>query len=224
MSLTVISVCSVDKTNWKRPVYSKDWVDRLFNGVRRHLNLPFEFVCMSNDISSTDYKIIPLINEAWGWWNKIEIFRPNLFKGPCLYIDIDNVICNNITDAINELPQDKILMPMEPYNNILNSSVMYWNGDYSQIYQYYVANQNQVIEQYASPTATNNTIGDQAFIKDMVTNLSAFDDYVPDNFFGWKHHIAGEAIDNPSILIFTGSEKPTNNLALEQVKQNWVIQ
>lgn len=219
--LTVISVCSIDPTNWKRPVYSKDWVDRLYNSACRNISIPIRFVCLSNDIESQDYEVIPLTTNSWGWWNKIDMFRANLFKGPCLYLDIDNIICKNITDAISKLPQDKLLMPVEPHNNILNSSVMFWNGDYSHIYQHYIGNQYKVVDQYKTPTVRNHTIGDQAYIKDM-TEVAVFDDYVPDNFFGWKHHIAGERIDDPSILVFTGTEKPSNNLDLELVQQNWI--
>lgn len=221
--LTVISVCTIDPTNWKRPVYSKLWVDRLYRAVSRNISVPFRFVCLSNDIQSTDYEVIPLTTDSWGWWNKIDIFRENLFKGPCLYLDIDNVICKNITDAISELPQDKLLMPLEPHNNILNSSVMFWNGDYSYIYHYYVNNQDRIVDQYKTSSAKNHTIGDQAYIKD-IAHVHVFDDYVSDNFFGWKHHITGEQIVDPFILIFTGTEKPTNNMDLDLIKNNWIDQ
>lgn len=219
-NLTVISVCTIEPTNWKRPVYSKDWVDRLYRSVQRNINIPFEFVCFSNDITSNDYRIIPLITKAWGWWNKIEIFRPDLFDGPCLYIDIDNVICKNITNNLVNLPSDRMLMPVEPYNSILNSSVIFWNGNYKYVYDYYINNQNAVINQYQSSSEKSHTIGDQAFIRNIVSYIEPFDNYVPDNFFGWKHHIVGEKINNPSIIVFTGSEKPTNNQEL--VKQHWI--
>lgn len=219
--LTVISVCAIDPTNWKRPVYSKDWVDRLHRSVCRNISLSVRFVCLSNDIQSADYEVVSLTTESWGWWNKIDIFRANLFKGPCLYLDIDNVICKNITDAISKLPQDKLLMPVEPHNNILNSSVMFWNGDYSHIYKHYIGNQAKVVDQYKAPSVNNHTIGDQAYIND-ITSVSKFDDYVPENFFGWKHHIAGERINEPSILIFTGTEKPSNNLDSTLIQKHWI--
>lgn len=217
--LTVISVCKIDTTNQKRPIYSKEWVDRLYRSVCRNISIPFEFVCMSNDISSSDYTVIPLILDSWGWWNKIEIFRSNLFKGPCLYIDIDNIICKNITSVISGLPQDQMLMPVEPYNNILNSSVMFWNGDYSHVFDYYANNQHLVVDRYKQPSEHNNTIGDQAYIKDMVPNLSAFDNYVPKGFFGWKHHKVDTTLVDPSMIVFTSTQKPSNNLDL--VKPYW---
>ena len=51
--LTVVATCSVHQ-NQKRPTYSKMWVDRLYNSVGRNLKIPFEFVCFSNDITSTE--------------------------------------------------------------------------------------------------------------------------------------------------------------------------
>ena len=219
--ITVVSVCSVDPSNYKRPVYSKEWVDKLYRGVRRNLDIPFRFVCLSNDFASCDYEVAPLTTNSWGWWNKLDMFRANLFTGPCLYIDIDNVICKNITDAIANLPSNKMLMPIEPYNNILNSSVIFWNGNYSHLYHNYVLNQSRIVEQYRLPTPQQPAIGDQGFIRDN-TNVEAFNNYVDQNFFGWKHHIVGEHINDPAILIFTSTEKPTNNQHLELVKNNWI--
>lgn len=220
--LTIVSVCSIDPTNWKRPVYSKNWVDRLYRSVCRNISIPLKFVCLSNDIQSEDYEVIPLTTNSWGWWNKIDMFRKNLFSGPCLYFDIDIVLCKNITAVIENLPQDRMLMPIEPYQHILNSSVIFWNSDYSYVYQNYIDNQDSIIHRYSTPSNNNNTIGDQAYIKDMVPGLSKFDSYAPENFFGWKHHIAGEKINDPSVLVFTGTEKPTNNLNLDLVQNNWI--
>lgn len=221
-NLTVISICTIDPTNWKRPVYSKDWVDRLYRGISRNLDIPFRFVCLSNDISSADYEVIPLVTNSWGWWYKMEMFRQNAFTGPCLYIDIDNVICKNITDSVLGLPRDKMLMPREPYKDILNGSVIFWEGDYSFLYEAYVRDQENITKKYMYATDEHPATGDQGLYRDLVTNLDCIDDYVKPGFFGWKHHIAGTYIDNPSMLIFTSTEKPSNNLDLDLVQKHWI--
>ena len=54
-------------------------------------------------------------------------------------------------------------------------------------------------------------------------DVKFIDDYVPANYIAWKHHITGDRnIDNdPTLLIFTSTEKPTNNGHLKLVKENW---
>lgn len=237
MMLTVICVCTIDPTNWKRPVYSKMWVDRLYSAINRNLHLPFEFVCLSNDLTQQqcNYRVIPLTTDSWGWWNKLDMFRSGLFTGPCLYIDLDVVICKDLTEVIKNLPQDLVLMPKEPYSvqsdtvnkkqpykYVLNSSVVYWNGDYSVLYNHYVNDRDNIVKKYSNWTEQQPNIGDQKFICDTLLNTAAFDDYVPNNFFGWKHHNTGTVMQDPSMLVFTSTEKPSNNLDLEVVQLNWI--
>lgn len=218
--LTVISILQIDITNYKRPVYSKMWVDRLYAGIKRNLDSSFRFVCMTNDLDPRDcqYEIVPLEFDTWGWWHKFQCFRKGLFDGACLYIDIDNVICKNITSSLKNLPSDLFLCPREPYKDILNGSMIYWQGDYSFLYEHFAKDQQAIVEKYSFADVT----GDQGFFKDTLTNIRAFDDYVDNGFFGWCHHKSGRHIVDPHVLIFTSTEKPTNNLDLDLVKKHWI--
>lgn len=221
--LTVVATCSVHQ-NQKRPTYSKMWVDRLYNSVGRNLKIPFEFVCFSNDITSTDYRIEPLTTNSWGWWNKLEQFKKGMFDGPVLSLDLDVVICKDITNAVTRLPRNQILMALEPHQvktgvDIPNSSIMFWQGDYSYIFDRYCATPTAISNGYASPLLPRN--GDQGFISD-IAPVDFIDKFLPKNFLGWKHHITGEKINDPSILVFTSTEKPTNNLHMDLVKNNWI--
>ena len=141
-----------------------------------------------------------------------------------LSLDLDVVVCKDITDAITKLPQDKILMALEPHQvkagvDIPNSSIMFWQGDYSYIFDQFCATPTEISEGYASPLLPRN--GDQGFIAD-IAPVDFIDKFLPANFLGWKHHITGEKINDPSILIFTSTEKPTNNLDMDLVKNNWI--
>lgn len=221
--LTVVSTCSIHY-NQKRPTYSKMWVDRLYKAVSRNLHTPFEFVCFSNDIKSDDYRIEPLTTNSWGWWNKLEQFKKGMFSGPVLSLDLDVIICKDITQSIMQLPTDKILMSLEPNQvkpgvDIPNSSVMFWQGDYSHIFDRYCDTPTEINKGYASPLLPRN--GDQGFIAD-VAPVDFIDKFLPEDFLGWKHHITGEKINDPSILIFHSTEKPTNNLNMPLVQQHWI--
>lgn len=216
---------TIDPTNYKRPVYSKMWVDRLYKAVCRNFTAPFDFYCFTNDLDpdDTDYKIIRLKHNAWGWWNKFEMFKQNFFDGPCLYLDIDNIICKDISQDILNINTDKLLLPREPYKNILNCSTMYWKGDFSFLYNAYINEKDYIIKKYQYATESQPATGDQGFLADKYSHcISALDDFVPDGFIGWKHHKVKTKIMDPSLLIFTSSEKPSNNMNLDIVKKNWI--
>ena len=113
--------------------YDVEWVNRLYRGVARNLDIPFKFTCLSN--VDTPYNTVKLVSGSDHYWNKIELFRKGIFDGPVIYFDLDVIICKNITNDIKKLPIDKFLMVEEPYKKIHNSSIMAWNGDYSYLYE-----------------------------------------------------------------------------------------
>ena len=203
--------------NRRGPQYSIKWVDRLYRAIARNLDIPFRFTCLSN--VNTPYTTIKLVSNSDMYWNKIELFRKDIFQGPVLYLDLDVVICKNITNDIINLPKDRLLMTREPYMNIVNSSVMFWNGDYSYLFKQYVANKDSIVEEYSCPT--NNTYGDQSYIKDNVP-YDILENYTNDNFIKWRHHKIDTEIKDPSILIFTSHQKPSNNMHLDIVRKNWI--
>lgn len=201
-----------EQENLRGENYSIEWVNKLYRGVKRNLSTPFNFVCLSN--RHTPYDTVPLISNSNGYWNKLELFRPDLFTDPTLYLDLDVVICNTI-DGINKLP-NKFLMTREPYREITNSSVMYFDGDYSYLYTNYTNNRESIIREYKNPGLR---YGDQAYISENVEH-DFIENYV--NLIGWKHHKVDAYKPGSSILVFTSREKPYNNLSLPEVRDNWI--
>ena len=199
--------------------YDIEWVNKLYRGISRNLHIPFKFTCLSN--VDTPYNTVKLISNSNKFWNKIELFRKELFVGPVLYFDLDVVICKNITENVKKLLSlDKFLMTKEPYKNIYNSSTMYWKDDYSYLYDNYVNNQHNIVAEYAD-ISRSGALGDQAYIHENVKHM-LIEQYTDNNFIEWRHHKIETEITNPSILIFTSQQKPSNNLHLDLVKQNWI--
>jgi lipopolysaccharide biosynthesis glycosyltransferase len=205
-----------DQSNDHKPWvnYSEDYVDRLYRGVKRNIKIEFEFYCLSN--RETKYNTIPLITNSDGYWNKIELFRPNLFNGPTLYLDLDVVVCGDLTDLVNQITPDKLLMVEEPYRSIHNSSVMLWNNDYSDLYHRYVDNQEAIVKEHTDFNR-NGALGDQSYISETIEH-----DIVDHKYIGWRHHKIDTKINDPSLLIFTGKKKPHLETELDIVKENWI--
>jgi len=214
--LNVVCVFKDQRNDHKPWVsYSEEDVDRLYNGIKRNIDINFNFYCISN--RKTKYNTIPLIIDSNGYWNKIEIFRPGLFDGPVLYLDLDVVICKNITEVITSLDQQLFYMVQEPYRNIHNSSVMCWNGDYSHMWNMYQRDPDKIQKEY-DDINRDGVLGDQAYIGENIEHVIID----APKFIGWKHHKIDVDINDPAILIFTGKQKPNNNTHLDIVKDNWV--
>jgi hypothetical protein len=90
-------------------VYSPDYVNNLYSMVKRHITLPFRFICLtenSQDIRS-EVEIWPLPEfeeppaeyaKFCQAWRKLALFKPGVadMKGKVLFLDLDVVIMGNI--------------------------------------------------------------------------------------------------------------------------------
>ena len=88
-------------------LYSADYVNRLYNMVKRNCTLDYEFVCLTDDPKgiNSNVKILPLPGGIAGWWCKPYMFSKDLpLNGTVLYMDLDVVISSNIDKLITWQP------------------------------------------------------------------------------------------------------------------------
>lgn len=81
-------------------IYTADWVERLAAGVRRHLPDPHVLVCLTDlPLELPGVVRIQLAPTAQPrWWAKMELFRPDLFVGRVLYLDLDTVVVGRLSE------------------------------------------------------------------------------------------------------------------------------
>lgn len=87
--------------------YSFDYVNRLYNMVKKNCTLDFEFVCLTEDPTKLhpDIKTIPLPGNLSGWWCKPYMFSKDLpLRGTVLYMDLDVVVASNIDKLFTYQP------------------------------------------------------------------------------------------------------------------------
>lgn len=130
--------------------YGREYVERLRNMVARHMTLPYEIVCLTDDqhpIDGVRSIVQPSANYAKGWWHKVHMFDPGLpIRGRILYFDLDVVIHNNIDRLATFLPAQ--FVGIHDFNRKfyanwinLNSSVMAWtHGTQSHIWNQFKNN------------------------------------------------------------------------------------
>ena len=144
--------------------YGKEYVERLRNMVKRHITVPYEFVCLTDDQHQIeDVRTIyqPNANYLKGWWHKVHMFDPKLpLNGRILYFDLDVVIHNNI-DKLTTFGTNSFI-GIHDFNRhfysswkYLNSSVMAWNH----------GTQNHIWDMFKSnPREAQKLQGDQDWI------------------------------------------------------------
>ncbi len=73
-------------------------VQRLYQSVKKHIDRPFTFYCLTNTKEEfpEHIKPIPLIYAWPGWWSKMEIHRQDLPTGRTLYMDLDSHVMRSL--------------------------------------------------------------------------------------------------------------------------------
>ena len=94
--------------------YGAEYVNRLYNMVKRNLTLPFTMVCLTDNSTGIRDEItcypIPELNLPSDiperGWKKLTTFKPDLYglKGTALFLDIDIVIIDNIDAFYSQSP------------------------------------------------------------------------------------------------------------------------
>lgn len=130
--------------------YGIEYVVRLRNMVSRHLSVPYEFVCLTDDPSPIEgVRLIVQPNAGYvrGWWHKVHMFDPKLpLEGRILYFDLDMVIINSIDKLVKNCGNN--FYGIRDFNRAfhtnfqsLNSSALSWDyGTQSHIWSEFVKN------------------------------------------------------------------------------------
>jgi hypothetical protein len=102
----------------------EEYVRKLFRSLCRNLSQPFGFHCITQ-------------SDKPGWWAKVDMFKPGLFKGRVLYLDLDTVIMG----SLDELVQHKGILYLRDWGwktPTYGSGVMVWDADeHAEIYERY---------------------------------------------------------------------------------------
>jgi len=124
--------------------YSADYVNKLYNMVKRNCTIDYEFVCLTDNSTgiNSNVKILPLPKNLTGWWCKPYMFSNNLpLKGTILYMDLDVVISGNIDKLFTYEPEHwctirDFTRAMRPQWQKYNSSIIkYQAGSLHHIWQ-----------------------------------------------------------------------------------------
>lgn len=216
--------------------YSAEYVNRLYNMVKRNLTITYEFVCFTENSKGIDphIRIEPLPGlPVTGWWFKPMFFNPKLgLRGTLLFLDLDIVIFRNIDSLFTYKPEKFCIIrdfnryAIKNYDKF-NSSVFRLNtGQHSHVYNDFIKDPKGISKRH---------FGDQDWIRHCIKNDF---EYWPDEWIqSYKWEMRGKPrVDNKprgqrdfltpgnptikdttNIAVFHGDPNPHN------CKDPWVV-
>lgn len=202
-------------------VYDRvDYVGALARAVARNLRAPYRFVCLTDKSEVPDgVERIPLLHNWPHFWSKIELYRPGLFSGPVLYLDLDTVVCGDITDIAQA--DDPILISWDMQHGWINSSFVRWSVDLSVVYRAMVADEVGTIKKYSN----GGLWGDQGLLQDVLMDTGIGWRWVQDAFperVRWHQPGSRDRGVEPGtcVSMWYGHPKP-HEVASDFVAQHW---
>jgi hypothetical protein len=209
--------------------YDSNYVYRLFNGIQRNFTKEFSFHCLTDvRLNRNDINEIPLKHDWPGWWSKIEIFRPGLFKGFSVFFDLDTVILDNIELFVGSV-KDISFGGLRGFNQARRIKANYQNfasgimvgkfGIKDEVYLEFKKNPGFYMHKYSS-YAMNWKRGDQGMIADVLDEkkINKIQDYLPENYIVGKRATRSgkERVPNSHILAWSGKPR------LHTLNQGWI--
>ncbi len=155
--------------------YSADYVNKLYNMVKRNTKTNFGFACITEDPSGLNPEIrvidIPKYLSLSGWWYKPWIFSQELpLTGTILFMDLDLVIIKNI-DELWDFENNKFVI-IRDFNR---STVKTWDKFNSSVFKFQKGTFNFVWDNFIKdPSIMKKMHGDQDWIYYSIKQNFAF--------------------------------------------------
>lgn len=178
--------------------YTHDHVEKLRRGVQRWLSCDHEFVCLDDMV----------LEHHWpGWWSKIELFKPGLFSGRVLYIDLDNVVLGPLDPLART---SGIVFLRDFFLGTPSTAVMAWDaGALDHVYRQFHRNPDSAMDPVNKVDQRQAVYGDQSWVDRCVrtsgTRWRAWQDLRPGRVTLWNR-----PLKSASVACFMGRHKPWN--------------
>lgn len=192
-----LTVCCV-KT---KPNYDYHWVNRLYLAVKRNLTIPHRFVCFTDYTGGLKCPAagFPRFLDGSGWWAKLSLFRPGLFDGLVLYLDLDSLIVGNL-DFVKEYTGSFALLRDFYRPHGYGSGAMLFRGDHSHIW-------TEWLRQKCPTEISTETWGDQAWMEKELPEADLLQDLWPGRFVSYKEDCQEGCPEGASVVCFHGEPK-----------------
>jgi len=220
--INLVSVCTDS--------YSMIYAEKLHQQFDKLTKLDVLHWCITDrpiELSKSIKPIIPY-KKSKGWWNKVNLYSPEMPKGHILYMDLDIVILNNFDEEIIEMTKKEETMccvsdAISWMGVRFSSSLMcFESGVHFEIFDNFIKTESKI---------NNLKGGDQVWTGPQLKSVSYIDDFFPNLKKNLKFHLAkreGDQLiipqqldDKIKLVDCGGKPKPHELEALPYIKRNW---
>lgn len=191
-----------------------EYVHNLRRQLARNLTIPFRVYVLTDDVASNYPGAIVKPSVYRGWWEKLRIFKPGMFReGHVMFLDLDTIILENIDHIASYKGHFATLRDFwNPQG--LGPAVMIFDPAWASfIYEEWAAD--------GFPMTDGR--GDQAWIENlhqgrMRKEVDILQDMHPGEFHSYKTTCTNGIPQGAKVVCFHGKPRP------HQVRDGWVPQ
>jgi hypothetical protein len=194
-------------------IYDATWVERLRDGVKRHLPMQYRFVCLSD--VDVPCERMPLEHNWPGWWAKVELFK---LPGPVLYFDLDTAIVGDLRDIAAKAHAPQLTMLRDFYAPEHHGSgvMSWWSGRVQELYNTFAADPAREMNKRRA------RMGDQAFIEESYPHeIRCWQDELPGQIVSYKAHCRSGVPSDARVVCLHGKPKFADMPANDPVRLAW---
>ncbi len=203
--------------------FDSDNVKVLVKALRENGNYHGIIKCLTDCPESVEdcTEPIKLIHpELWGWWAKIERFRPGLFSGPILYFDLDTAILEDIHSLIKLVktsPQPLFLESRKNPGKLASGINSWWGDQMSDIYHSFMKAPEKYIQEHKKmPMGAR---GPQGFVRRCI-NPPKLQDFLPDDFIIFRRDYIKKEWPDCRIVAWSGMPE-IRNAGDKRIRAYW---
>lgn len=204
--------------------YPVEYVHKLRDMVARHLDMPYEFLCLTDQPQAVDCNTDDISNyHMLGWWGKMALFEPLWREGKrVLYFDLDTVICGDLTPLADLTVDFGICANFtraaghKTWPCGYGSCVMTLGPNCCEdIWHKFTVDDQRLMQKAGG-------YGDQKVIEQLAPDATLLQDVLPPGFFLGYRDLDYHKPENCSIVCFAGSSKPHNSNK-EWIRKEWAL-
>ncbi len=223
-------------------VYDPTWVDKLYRGFERNLNISFDFICLTDK----NYRFAENIKavrfnrsvDQYGWMSLIEMYRPDLCEGNRFTVGLDTIITGPLDDIILS-PVTKLGVCSDPLfpDEICNAVTISTPQFCEQFWNLWEGNEVELMKESKLKFVDGSgASSEMVLMRNYYGDSPRIDHVYPNRIFSYKVHIGNEdqleyksqietrqsRLKTASIIYFHGTPKPHQIADESWVQENWV--
>ena len=199
--------------------YSADYVMKLKRAVERHITVPHNFICLTDDPGSVDCNTLPIPLNLPGWWGKLAFFS-DLINERILFFDLDTVIVGNIDCFANYRGNLAIIQPFYRDTGFASGVLNIGPRAHLHIWERFKADPAAAIhfcQENADPPWNS---GDQRWIELNIETADYWQSLLPGQLVSYKVHCQTGIPKNARIICFHGKPDP-HEVDDPWIKDHW---